>query len=127
MQKPLFVALASSIQALENCQKSGNSEWAKKHTDRILTLVEENMPHGSGFDKGTQIDLDASTSEKLVFDTAFHHMDEHGYYDGWTDHRIVVRPLFGSFGMRIGGRDRKDIKEIIGQNFDHCLETVVES
>jgi hypothetical protein len=84
------------------------------------------MPSGSGFDSGTTLDLDASHADKLVFQTSFHHMDENGYYDGWTEHTVTVTPsLRDRYHIRISGRNRNDIKEMIHQSFDVALETDV--
>lgn len=57
------------------------------------------MPSGSGIDNGVMIDLDGSMllgepqhHEKLVFHSSYHHMNEVGMYDGWTDFSVYVRP-----------------------------------
>jgi hypothetical protein len=90
--------------------------------------VSDHMPHGSGFDGGTQFDYVASHSEKLVFNTSFHHMDEHGCYGGWTDHIVTVVPSLSSpgFNLKISGRNRNDIKELIHQSFYDALTTEIE-
>lgn len=101
--------------------------WFSTHTDRIEFLVREHMPSGSGFDNGTTIDLDHSHADKLVFNTAFHHMDDNGYYCGWTDHQVIVTPsLVHGFHVRVGGRNVRDIKDYIHEAFSQALETVVE-
>jgi hypothetical protein len=65
--RPLYRELASMVQARLNCIERNNTEWQDKHEERILKLVSDHMPSGSGIDNGTKIDLDASTGEKLVF------------------------------------------------------------
>lgn len=121
----LYRELASLVQARLNCldDSRNNVEWADKHETRIERLVKEYMPSGSGFDSGTRIDLERSHGGKLVFDTAFHHMDESGGYDGWTEHTVTVTPAFDGVNIRIGGRNRNDVKELIHQEFDSALET----
>jgi hypothetical protein len=126
--RPLYRELASLVQARHNCLsglKAGTlpNPWVARHEETIERLVKEYMPSGSGFDSGTKIDLERSRAGKLVFTTAFHHMDENGYYDGWTEHRITVTPSFDGFNLRIGGRNRRDIKEYMYQTFDECLNT----
>lgn len=122
----LYRKLASLVQAHINCEISGNKEWFEEHEARIEELVENYMPSGSGFDCGTKIDLDKSTPEKLVFYTDFHHMNE-GYYDGWTEHRITVRPsLAFGFTLTISGRNRNEIKDYIHQAFDCALNEEVK-
>jgi hypothetical protein len=148
MARYLYSELSSLIQARANCLAKmdklnpnavsasmlmGDNEWHKtrewkhKHEDFANQLVEEHLPSGSGFDSGTKLDWDASHAEKLVFTTAFHHMDENGYYDGWTEHTVTVTPsLAHGFHMRISGRNRNDIKEYIGDTFREALDSDVE-
>lgn len=80
--------------------------------------INEYFPRGSGFDAGTQLVNDPTpTVSKLVFETAFHHMDEHGGYIGWTHHKVVVRPDWGGFKLVVGGSDRRGIKDYIEDCF----------
>lgn len=117
----LYVRLARLVGAYKRCTSSGN-DWAEKHEATILKLVKEHLPSGSGFDSGTDLDLVASSDEKLVFHTHFHHMNDGGMYDGWTDHTVVIKPsLSFGFVMRITGRDRRQIKEYIAESFDIAL------
>ena len=78
MKQPFYRAIASTLQARINCEKRGNYEWHARHLERIESLVKAHAPSGSGFDNGTRFDVDASTPERLVFTTSFHHMDERG-------------------------------------------------
>lgn len=127
MKRKVYAAIASRVVAMENCQKSGNAEWFKKHGDRIDEIVAAYFPHGSGFDRGVTFDNVRSNGERLVFNTAFHHMDAHGYYDGWGDHSVIVTPsLAFGYSMRITGRDRNDIKEYIAQAFQEVLGAEIE-
>ncbi len=122
----LYRELASLVRARLNCEETGNREWFQKHEARIEELVKNYMPSGSGFDCGTKIDLDKSTPEKLVFYTDFHHMNE-GYYDGWTEHCITVRPsLLCNFTLTISGKNRNEIKDYIHQAFDCALDEEVK-
>jgi hypothetical protein len=125
MARYLYSELASTVAARKNClSASANDsqrEWADKHEDTIERLVKQFMPRGSGFDSGTKIDLDRSHASKLVFETAFHHMDENGFYDGWTEHTVTVTPSFQGFDVRVSGRNRNDIKEYISEQVHYCL------
>jgi hypothetical protein len=118
----VYQALARKMAALRGCEETGNAEWAEKHTDAINSIVDEKFPSGSGWDNGTAFHMDESTGEKLVFSGSFHHMNEGGMYDGWTDHTIIVRPSleFGS-DIRVTGRDRNEIKGYIGEMFSEAL------
>lgn len=127
MARYLYSELSNMIEARRNCaQSTDKSEWFERHTDMIESLVEQHLPHGSGFDSGTKIDMDASRADKLVFTTEFHHMDEWGGYDGWTEHTVTVTPaLSNNFHLRISGRNRNDIKEMMYQDFDYALRADV--
>lgn len=126
MARYLYSELASKVCAMRNCEKTGNAEWRDKHEDAIGNLCREFLPSGSGFDAGSHIDLDASHAEKLVFTTSYHHMNDNGYYDGWTEHTVTVTPSFiGGFNIRVSGRNRNDIKGYIAESFHHILKMEV--
>jgi len=126
-QTSLISTIANLIQARQNCLASNSGNWFQLHTDRLRQIERDLLPRGSGIDAGTTIDLDRSTADRVVFCTSFHHMTEHGFYDGWTEHTIIVRPSFiGGLSMRITGRDRNSIKEYLSQAFDHDLAQTIE-
>jgi hypothetical protein len=103
---------AQALTALNNCVKSGNTDWAAKWRDKLAELERDYLPSGSGVDNGVAFDRSRSTEQCLVFTTAFHHMDENGFYDNWTEHTIRVRPSFSNdLDISVSGRDRNDIKE----------------
>ncbi len=119
----VYQSLARACGALHRCEQSGNTEWQTKWENQILEQLED-FPSGSGFDNGTKIDLEASNDEILVFHTAFHHMNDNGMYDGWTEHTVTVTPSLGlDFHLKISGRDRNDIKEYISE----CFSTVLNA
>jgi hypothetical protein len=125
--KKLYVALAQIVQAYHACVKSGNHKWQVEHAERLGKLVHEHIPSGSGLDSGTSLVLDKSTGEKLVFETSYHHMNEHGVYICWTDHTITVTASL-SFGIniRIGGRNRNETKDYLYEVFHAALTMEVE-
>lgn len=119
---PLYQELAARIIQRRNCINSNNQEWLKKTEEAIESLVSY-LPHGSGIDSGTNLDLEASDGRhRIVLHTSFHHMDEGGMYDGWTDHTITVRPDL-SFGLdlTISGRDRNEIKDYLHEVYHGAL------
>lgn len=127
MKTELYATLASLIQARLNCIKSNNQEWLGKHTARILEIVKAHMPSGSGVDSGTKIDLDASTGEKLVFTFSYHHMNDNGMYDGWTEHKAIVTPsLAHGFSLNITGRNRNQIKEYLHEVFSFAVSAQLD-
>lgn len=125
----VYQAIASKIDAMRNCNKNGNGEWFEKHHDAILAIVKEYMPSGSGFDCGTAIDvcdLVDANKDQLIFSVYFHHMDESGGYNGWTQHKVIVTPsLAHGYSLRVTGRDRDGIKEYIADTFNHCLRRAI--
>jgi len=122
----LYQIIASKAQAMRNCEDKGNTEWQARHKQDIFDLVKELLPSGSGFDSGTKIDLDYCTDTKLVFNTSYHHMNDNGMYDGWTEHGIVVTPSFDGFDIKVTGRDRNEIKSVIADYFYTDLSQVIE-
>lgn len=115
----IYSEIARTLSAYFNCYSDPEKQdWKDRHEERILKLVEENFPSGSGFDTGTKLDFETSYPEKLVFITAFHHMDQNGMYDGWTEHQVIVTAsLVHGFLIRITGRNRNDIKDYIREMF----------
>jgi len=127
-EKPLYQVLATLITARANCDKMGNTEWFERHTDKIRDLCREYLPRGSGFDSGTVPLFDQSTADKLVFQCDFHHMDRNGFYAGWSEHRVTVRPsLAFGFVVSVSGRNRDGIKEHISDHFHHLLRLSVDA
>jgi hypothetical protein len=127
-QKQTYVVLATRVQARINCltKDSDPQNWAGKHEDRIEEIMRD-FPHGSGFDNGTTIDLGKSTGDKLIFHTSFHHMNDVGMYDGWTEHTVTVRPsLQHGFRVVVGGRNRNQIKDMISEAFYDALRKVID-
>jgi len=86
------------------------------------------LPSGSGLDSGSTVDLEKSSPSRIVFKTAFHHMDGNGYYAGWTEHTVVVVPDFIiNFNLTVTGRNRNDIKEYIADIFREVLAEEAEA
>lgn len=127
--RTLAEKLASAVVARHNCIASTHEhhkEWIITHAETATKLVADYMPHGSGLDGAMSIDLDASNATKLVFHTSFHHMNDGGMYDGWTDHSITCRPSFlGYCDITISGRDRNGIKDYIGELFHDALSRMI--
>lgn len=134
-----FEFIAQKLHAMERCKvpmdkyaatsPEESNYWREmiySHMDVIRTLVFDHFPSGSGFDNGTSLDFKDSTPQKLVFNTLFYHMNECGYYDGWTSHRVTVRPcLMHGFRLTVSGRDRNDIKAYIAEIFESALSAEI--
>jgi len=119
----VYNALASAIGARLRCALEENKEeWFHRHTENIRAIM-KTAPSGSGIDCGTNILLEDSTENELVFLCSFHHMNDNGMYDGWTKHRITIKANL-VFGIRviIGGRNRNEIKDFLHQTFEVWLK-----
>ena len=129
----LYQQIAQLWQARENCedgrglmQRAQRAEWHQRHTDRIIELIKHHMPSGSGFDNGTTLDFGATRPNRIVFNTAFHHMDENGSYCGWSEHQVIITPsLVYGFELRVTGRDRRNIKDYIAETFQIALNAEI--
>ena len=68
--------------------------------DRLSSL----LPSGSGIDSCT-IDEEESTGNRIVIHSAFLHMNENGFYSGWSKFDVIITPdLFRDFNLKIVGR-----------------------
>jgi hypothetical protein len=117
-----YVAIASAIAARNHCEERGLTELFNEWTEYMADIIHEHVPSGSGFDSGTGLNPDATSiggnkPQRLVFNTSFHHMSEHGFYDGWTHHQVWVYPWFDGFSVRVTGRGRNSIKDLIADTF----------
>lgn len=113
--------LSSKFQAFKNCVACNNVEWKDKHEDSINDMLEL-LPSGSGLDAGVKFDWVKSTKDKLIFNFEFHHMNENGYYDGCTSHKLILTPSFAfGYDVRITGNDRNGIKEYLSQLFNELF------
>lgn len=128
--KPIYKILANFV--------SSYKHWIVKHPDvadvfedAIEKLVRAEFPSGSGFDSGTTLDLEKSSATKLVFLTAYHHMNDGGYYDGWSENIkvVITASLRYAFDMRVTGIRRKDrwhLQDYIVETFNYVLEKEIE-
>lgn len=121
--RPLYKQIAICLESLANCLASNNAEWRARWESNAEDLTLNFMPSGSGIDCGTKLDIDASLAQgKLVFTLSYHHMNENGMYDGWTEHKAIVSPsLAHGFELKITGRDRNQIKEYLHETLHFCL------
>ena len=115
--------IASTVDAWKRCIEAKN-DWSEKHAETIEWLQDRFLPSGFGIDSGTTVDADKTTLEKVVLSFSFHHMDENGMYDGWTEHTAIVTPSFYGLDIRITGQNRNDIKDYFQDVFYHALTQV---
>lgn len=116
------------------CDEAGNVHDKANFDDacdKIAECVDSCLPSGSGIDRGCEIPLcDAIFDRKgrlqhFSIVTSFHHMNDIGYYDGWTSHTIRVRPDWDGIDFTISGRDRNQIKDYLGETFQYALTRTI--
>ena len=119
----LYQKLSQVLAASHAANAANNTEWIANHSETIDRLCQTFMPSGSGFDAGTTLDVNRSSAEKLIFDSAYHHMDANGSYDGWSDLTITVKPsLQFGFDIKITGLRRKNRHDL-----DYMMDTFYEA
>lgn len=115
MQTISLSKLANLVQAIKS--ENISPEWIDNHTETINKMCEA-LPHGSGIDGKCELQIENCGPDKLVFLVEFHHMDENGYYDGWTYHNLILTPSFiHGYHMRITGKNKRDIKTYLSDLF----------
>lgn len=128
MQETLLRAIARQVKYFHS---SSNGNEAIKHEYALESLM-KHMPSGSGIDAGTKLLLSESSADKLVFEVAYHHMDDNGYYCGWTTRNIIITAgdLNTDYDMDFqevsNDADFISIDEETGEEFDNsefALET----
>ena len=121
-----YTRIAELTGVIHECQARSNTVWLANCRESLTDIMREHAPSGSGIDSGTQFIESESTDEKLVFQTAFHHMDDNGFYCGWSHHKVIARPSFVfGYSLRITGPNTRDIKDYLMDVFTHFLETEV--
>lgn len=121
MKIALVTAIANAVAAYKQCQKSNNpyaDRWAEK-----IHEYNKMLPCGSGYDRGSSIDVENSTRTKLVIKTSFHHLDPNGFYTKWTLHTVRVTPHFGGI-IQVDVTNDRDC--YISEHFNTVLNTIVE-
>ena len=76
------------------------------HLNKLNELLDK-LPTGSGIDAGTTIAFEECRWNKIVFNSSYHVMDEHGFYDGWIEFQVIVRPTFTGFDLELRPLRRK--------------------
>ena len=118
-----IVNLVIMHEARARCIASNNTEWVKRWSLMITALCTL-LPSGSGIDDGTRVqEVD---SRRVILELTFHHLNDVGNYDGWTEHKIRVTPGWRGPELTISGRDRNEIKHYLHDVYHSCLTALVE-
>lgn len=100
------------------------------HLDRLDELLYK-LPTGSGIDAGSTIAFEECKRDKIVFNSAFHVLDSNGYYDGWIEFKVIVRPSFTGFDLEIKPLQRKTyfndyLHDYVFDVFRYALDSEIE-
>lgn len=126
-----YEAIASAWTARENCDKSGNDEWFCNWDTKLKKIERELLPNGGGFDCYPEII--SANDDKIIIHGSFHVMNENGYYDGWIEFSVIVRPSlqFGAY-VEVKARGMKwprryaDMREYIQEVYAEALRSTTE-
>ncbi len=132
----LYQKIAQIADARNTCaqadiiKKTNDGElWEDRHEESLIELTNNYLPSGSGIDSGCEIDLKKSGQNKIVINSSYHAMNEHGYYDGWYDFKVTVKShLILEIDLKITGKFGKygDVKEYLYDIFHHALLQEIE-
>ena len=127
MEKKTYQLIALLLQAIENCESSGNTEWIPTHEARLADIAANRLPRGSGINNGVSVS-EKSTPQRIVLNFGYHHMNEHGFYDGWSDYEAIVTPcLIDGFNLRVKGDNRNDILDYLHEIIYFALKTTANT
>lgn len=122
MKKKVYEHIA---RALLHIEMTANEESRAEKMLLLEEWVRSHGPSGSGIDTGTK--LERSTSERIVLRCEFHHMNDAGYYTGWTSHTVIVKPSFCTgIEVSITGHDKNQIKEYLGDVYYQWLKEEID-
>lgn len=131
MERKVYEALDAAVGAYKNSayQFITGAEMASKWGDVINHIEKNYLPNGSGFDRGTKVvEEKCVNGVKLVLSFDYHHMDENGYYDGWTSHTVVVAAHFDGIRLKVQGalpRKYRHNKEYFEDTMYHALTRTI--
>lgn len=130
MNNKVYKQIAISFNAYNNCINNNNKEYQDKHEDRINQIIKNCLPSGSGIDSGIDFLFDQSKDNYLVFDSAYHVMNDNGCYTHWIHFKIIIKPsLQFGFDMIIKGNFGKcqDIKDYLYDTLDYSFNEILEN
>ena len=132
MKRKIYDILNVAVTAKKNCYNGEvlNTKWGSKWDDLIDYLQRNHLPHGSGFDCGCKVvEEECVSGLRLVLKFDYHHMNECGYYDGWSSHKAVVIPYFAGISVTIKGalpRKYRHSKEYFGETIHYSLTKEID-
>lgn len=89
---------------------------------KIIELIEETIPHGSGIDGKWVIEFNQSLS--IICRNDIHKMDQNGYYCGWSPLQVNIDPF--SFEWKVV-RCPKDYRDYIDETIYHWFSNSLKA
>lgn len=83
--------------------------------------IMKGAPSGSGIDSGTSFIPGECNKKQLVFFTSYQHVDENGYYDARTYHRVIVTHNLLGLNIRVTGRNKNNIRDYLSNVYRDWL------
>ena len=120
----VFRKIAGLCEAMKNCRATQNTYWEEKHLARLHEIAAAYLPHGSGIDGQTTVDIEKSGRSRIILYSEYHAMNEVGFYDGWIDFKVTVKPdLVTGLDVIVTGRFGKysDLKDGLASDYDYAL------
>lgn len=117
--KNLAYVISECVGSLKRCDQT--SDWVSRYEARLAEIERNYLPSGSGIDSGTKINREKSTEHKIVLEFDYHHMNDTGYYTGWSPYTVTIIPTFNGIEIaRITGRDEY-LKDMLADQFHYAL------
>ena len=124
----LYAAIANTQTAYFNCIRMNNTEWQAIHQDKLVEY-QEFLPHGSGFDSDPEIYLMHGNSDRIIIRGSYHVMNENGFYAGWAEYTVTVKPSWNGINIDVHvdyeNDDEElridDLEDYISDSFYHSL------
>lgn len=108
--------LVQVLRAYQNCEQSGNREWAEAHWQTAMNLNAACLPSGSGINTPVKMSEWEKVPLQLTFAVEFQHMSDAGW-TGWTNHDVIVTADLSGPNVRVTGRDKNGIKDYLTELF----------
>jgi len=115
----LYKAFSKTFEAWQRSM-GGWREIYENDLDRLLDY----LPHGSGIDVETLLDVKASKVNRLVFNSAYHVMNRDGFYTRWIEYSVILTPsLSFDFDVRVTGNfgREQDIKQYLTELYEEAF------
>lgn len=111
------------VQIAENCQwhKKLTNAQAVSECNAIISELEHKLTIYMGFEKPCKVDVANSDIEHVVILFEYHHKNERGVYTKWTMHKVIIKPAFKGFNIKIANAKAHGINDLLCERFTHAL------